>query len=94
MMVELTNCTETLLREIADKRFKRRNVAKTYALALRSSEETDWGTVNRAIIDRWSFSALEWIKWQAWSGRCFEGGDAVQARADEMMEELARGGRR
>jgi hypothetical protein len=68
---ELGNCTQHLLREIADKEFTRRDVAQSYALAMRSSEETDWTKVNRAIIDRWSVSALEFIKAQAWSGECF-----------------------
>ena len=73
MRVELANCTTTLLQEIADNRMKRRNVAKTYALALKSSEPTDWSAVNAAIIQRWSRSGLEWIKRMAWSGKAFEG---------------------
>jgi hypothetical protein len=71
MGIELVNTTELLLQEIGDKRCKRKTVAKTYALAIRSSEPTDWHTVNMAIIARWSMSALEWIKRQAWSGKCF-----------------------
>ncbi len=69
---ELMDCTRVLLEEIADPQMKRKDVAKTYALALRSSYKTDWAVVNRAIIDRWSTSALEWIKQQAWSGKCFD----------------------
>jgi len=57
--------------EIADKRLYQRDIAKTYALALRSSEETDWKKVNTAIIQRWSVSGLETIKKMAWSGSCF-----------------------
>lgn len=64
--------TQTLLDEIARKRTTRKDVAKTYALAIRSSEDTDWTAVNKAIIGRWSLSALKWIKGQAWSGRCFD----------------------
>ena len=71
MGIELAFCTEHLLREIKDKQFKRLDVAKSYALALRSSEETDWETVNKAIMVRWSRSALEWIKEKAWSGKAF-----------------------
>lgn len=69
---ELAGCTQTLLDEIANKEMKRRDVAKTYALAIRSSEKTDWAKVNAAIVARWSKSALLWIKEQAWSGKCFE----------------------
>ena len=59
--------TETMLQEIRSKECTRLDVAKTYALALRSTAKTDWGTVNRAILQRWS-----WILAQAWSGECFD----------------------
>ena len=72
MKIELICCTRVLLDEIANKAVKRRDIAKTYALALRSSEETDWPKVNRAIIDRWSVSGLEYIKNLAWSGKCYD----------------------
>ena len=62
MKMELACCTGTLLREIADKSLKRDIIAMTYALALRSSEETDWKQVNMAIIERWSMSGLHYIK--------------------------------
>jgi len=70
MGLELADCENTLLREIADKGITRRGVAVTYRLALRSSEcdTIDWRKVNRAIIERWSLHALEWIKRKAWKG--------------------------
>jgi hypothetical protein len=70
--MELYCCTSTLLDDISDNRFTKKNVAKTYALALRSSYPTDWGKVNKAIIKRWSRNGLEDIKRMAWSGKCFE----------------------
>lgn len=75
--VELCCCTSALLREIGQRELKRRNIAQTYRLAMESSEPTDWPAVNRAIIERWSVSALVWIKKQAHSGKCF----AREARA-------------
>lgn len=65
---ELWNCEATLLQEIACKDFTRESVALTYALTLCSSERPtiNWGKVNEAIVARWSFSALEWIKKRAW----------------------------
>lgn len=71
--IELACCESTLLSEIADKRFKQKSIAKTYALALRSSERdsVDWLKVNAAIIERWSVSGLDRIKRMAWSGSCF-----------------------
>ena len=70
--LELMDCTNFLLREIADKRFKQIHVAKSYALAVRSSYGTDYVKVNNAIIERWSLSGLKRIKDMAWSGKCFE----------------------
>lgn len=72
VMMELFCCTSTLLGEIANPCVRKIDVAMTYALALRSSEETDWKTVNEAIIKRWSFSALKDIKNMAHSGKCFK----------------------
>lgn len=74
-MIELAQCEQTMLGEIADPRMKRRDVAKTYALAMKSSEcdTIDWSLVNRAIVDRWSPYALEFIKGLAWSGKAFAG---------------------
>lgn len=66
MYVELADCTNVLLREIRDRQFKRHHIAKTYRLALASSWPTDWAVVNKAIMDRWSFGGLEYIKNKAW----------------------------
>lgn len=66
MRIQLIDCERQLLREIADKRLVQRDVALTYAMALGSDEEIDWPKVNHAIIDRWSLSALKWIKERAW----------------------------
>lgn len=49
------------------------SVAKTYALALRSSWPTDWGRVNRAILAKWP-NGLQRIKASAW--RKYEGTEA------------------
>lgn len=74
MPFELAACESTLLSEIARPESKRLDVAKTYCLALRSSECNliDWKKVDKAILERWSFHALNWIKERAWSGKCFE----------------------
>ena len=47
---------------------KRLDVAKTYRLILASGDQdrVNWRTVNTAVIDRWSVSALEWIKNWVW----------------------------
>lgn len=66
MRVELVNPERQLLDEIADPRLKRADVALTYALAMRSVADIHWQRVNEAIIERWSMSALCWIKERAW----------------------------
>lgn len=70
--MELACCTGTLLNDISIPEMTKRSLAQTYALALRSSEKTDWKIVNEAIIKRWSMSTLKDIKKMAWSGKCFE----------------------
>lgn len=77
MKIELACTTEVLIIEIKDKRFKRKDIAKTYALALKSSWPTDWARVNQAIMERWSISGLEFIKELAWSGKAFEATPAI-----------------
>jgi hypothetical protein len=64
--VTLVDPQGTLLREIADTSMKRKDVAMTYAFALCQESEVDFATVNAAIIERWSRSALKWIKTYAW----------------------------
>lgn len=66
MRVEMVDVEGQLLREIADPEMKRADVALTYAFGLRQQDEVDWPKVNRAIIARWSMSALKWIKERAW----------------------------
>ena len=46
-----------------------RDVAQTYALALRSSAPFDCAKANQAILARWSFAGLVAIKKAAWSGK-------------------------
>ena len=72
MRIELANCTNVLLSELKYPKVTQKRIAKTYALALGSSERTDWARVNRAIIERWSISGLKRIKEMAWSGKCFD----------------------
>ncbi len=74
MRVMMVDCVNTMLREIAMPEMKQRDVAQTYALAMRSDEAgtMDWGAVNRAIIERWSKSGLIRIKTMAHSGKCFD----------------------
>jgi len=66
MRINLVCCTQTLLTEIADVRLKRKDVAATYAMAIKSaaqgSDKPDWRAINEAILARWSHSGLEFIK--------------------------------
>lgn len=65
--VAMVDVEGQILREIADSRMKRADVALTYAFGLRQGDPIDWAKVNRAIVDRWSLSALKWIKEEAWA---------------------------
>lgn len=71
---ELLCCQDVLLREIADDAMQQTDVAKTYCLALMSSEveKIDWAAVNQAIMKRWSKTCLKKIKNMAWNGSCFK----------------------
>ena len=63
--IELSNCTQTLLHEI-ETGGTRDSVALTYAMAIVSSEPTDWAAVNKAILAKWCVNALTHIKTLAW----------------------------
>jgi hypothetical protein len=62
----LVGCTDAILQEIGNQSITQKDVAMTYALAMKSAfqgaDKPDWMTINRAIIDRWSMSGLKRIK--------------------------------
>lgn len=68
--INLVCCTQVLLQDIGSKEAKRKDVALTYAMAMKSEaqgpDQPDWAVVNKAIINRWSRSGLDWIKKRAW----------------------------
>jgi hypothetical protein len=67
-MIRMDDPQATILREIADKRMTRDDVAQTYAFCIRQQEvdRVDFGVINCAIVERWSASALGYVKAQAW----------------------------
>ena len=69
--IELVDVERVVKREI-EHGSTQRQIAQTYALALRSSWPTDWAKVNGMIVERWSVAGLERVKKMAWSGKCFE----------------------
>jgi len=73
MKMVLCDAENMLLREIANSKTRRRDVAQTYRLAMESGECINWEKVNTSICERWSTSGLIWIKKQAHSGKCFVG---------------------
>lgn len=64
-------CVEAVIENEIAQGLNQRQIAQTYALALRSAYKTDWKRVNEAILKRWP-KGLERIKKMAWSGKCFE----------------------
>ena len=59
-------CEDVILQEIAVKESTRDNIALTYAFCIISSEEIDFRKINIAIAERWSRSAVNYIKHKAW----------------------------
>lgn len=76
MHTEIAMVEDTIENEIRQG-CNQRQVAQTYALALRSSWPTDWVRVNAAITAKWP-KALERIKHMAWTGKCFNTPRAAQ----------------
>lgn len=67
LTIEMHDPEGTILSEIADKRMPRKTVAITYAfLMAQKGGAADWPKINIAIRERWSPSALDWIKKKAW----------------------------
>lgn len=64
--INMVCCTEVILNEVSHKEITQRDVALSYALAIKSqmqgADKPDWGKINRAIIARWSMPGLERIK--------------------------------
>lgn len=55
--------TAILLEAIATKGVTRRYIAGLYGISIRLQFGlTDWSVVNHAIMTRWSYSGLQWIK--------------------------------
>ena len=65
-------CADMVIENEIKQGLIQKDIAQTYALALRSEEFVDWKKINNMIIDRWSITGLERIKKLAWSGKCFE----------------------
>lgn len=61
---KMTDCENKLLSQIASARV-RREVVWHYLRATESDEVIDWDKVHNAIRDRWSNSAIFWIRNQA-----------------------------
>ena len=58
--INMVCCTDVIVSEVSHKEITQRDVALSYALAIKSAAQKadtpDWGKINRAIIDRWSMA--------------------------------------
>jgi hypothetical protein len=72
----LSDPTRLVERECAEPSLKQRDVALTYALAIRDENlsPVDWKRVNEAIVARWP-RGLERVKKMAWAHFRKSGGD-------------------
>ena len=71
MTLILLAAEATLISDINDRKMTRDDVAVTYRQAIVSEQHfdcvtIDWSRVNKAIVRRWSLSALKYIKENAW----------------------------
>jgi len=55
-----------IMQEIGNQKCTRKEVAHTYSVLLRSHPAPRFAPINKAIVDRWSLSGLEYIKELAW----------------------------
>ena len=65
MKIAIIDPQGQILEEISWPETTRKTVATSYAWCLRQPNEVNFGVVNRAILKRWSPSALEYIKRRA-----------------------------
>lgn len=68
--INLVCCTDVILQDLGAAQATQKDVALTYAMALKSqmqnADRPDWPTINKAIIARWNMKALERIKKRAY----------------------------
>lgn len=69
-------CVESVIENEIKQGCNQRQIAQTYALALRSTWPTDWAKVNAMIVAKWP-KGLTRIKEMAWSGKCFQPREAT-----------------
>lgn len=69
IQMNLICCTQVICDQVAVKQATQKEIALTYAMAIKSAaqkaDDPDWGTINRAILARWKMSGLERIKKRA-----------------------------
>jgi hypothetical protein len=67
--INLVCCTQVICDQVAIKQATQKDIALTYAMAIKSAaqnaDDPDWGAINRAILARWKMSGLERIKKRA-----------------------------
>lgn len=67
--INLVCCTQVILQDLAAREVTQKDVALTYAMAIKSAAQKadapDWETINKAIISKWSVRGLERVKKRA-----------------------------
>ena len=71
--IEIENPTKEIIELTKDKKIYRKDIALFYAMAIKQNynpnprtKKPDWELINKAILERWSFYGLNWIKELAW----------------------------
>lgn len=69
--INLVCCTQVICNEVAHKEVRRKDVALTYAMAIKSfyqgADKPDWKQINEAIAAPWGERGLKAVKNRAWA---------------------------
>jgi len=69
VQINLVCCTDVIIQDVAAKQATKKDIALTYAMAIKSQAQgadlPDWSKINGAILARWKMSGLERIKKRA-----------------------------
>jgi len=69
VQINLICCTQVICDQVAVRQATQKDVALSYAMAIKSAaqkaDDPDWKAINGAILARWKMSGLERIKKRA-----------------------------
>ena len=71
VQINLVCCTQVICDQVGEKQATQKDIALSYAMAIKSAaqkaDEPNWRAINEAILARWKMSGLERIKKRAFN---------------------------